>query len=202
MALLLHSGGNKVKKFRLSILFSALLALGACSSDTGNSANHGSTDDGEAKNEYGTIDHGIDDKKVGFNVTGDTIEEAENVPAEEKEKIIIAFDKYIDTFNEKDIDAYMNTLSKHTESFDLEDERTYMTDIFSEYRLDRGASDVTITMYSETETHVFAKLETKLKELASEAEVTMNGRQVTVFTKDDGEWKITSIHYIGDDESQ
>jgi hypothetical protein len=28
------------------------------------------------------------------------------------------------------------------------------------------------------------------------------GRQVTVFTKDDGNWKVSAIHYIGDEKTK
>ena len=70
---------------------------------------NGSVDDGEATNGYGAIDHGVDEKKVGFSITGDTIEEAANIPAEEKEQILEAFNAYIEAFNEKDIEGYMNT---------------------------------------------------------------------------------------------
>ena len=71
---------------------------------------NGSVNDGEATNGYGAIDHGVDEKKVGFSITGDTIEEAANIPAEEKERILAVFNAYIEAFNEKDVEGYMNTL--------------------------------------------------------------------------------------------
>ena len=50
-------------------------------------------------------------KKLDLICQVDTIEEAAGVPAEEKEQILEVFDVYIDTFNEKDIEKYMDTLS-------------------------------------------------------------------------------------------
>lgn len=192
-----------MKKLRLSIVLSTALLLGACGNANSDSPTGGSTDDGEAVNENGAIDHGVKDKtderEIGFSLTGETVEEAENVPKQEKADIVAALDEYIATFNEKDIDAYMNTLSDRTESFDLDAERTYMTETFAQYGLNREISDVTITKYSESEANVFATMITVLKELSSDEEVTMKGRQVTVLTKDDGEWKVSSVHYIGDE---
>lgn len=189
-----------MKKFSIILGLALVLLLGACSGDKENSSGRGSVDDGEAANGYGSIDHGVDDKKVGFSLTGETIEEAEGVPAAEKEQILQAFDKYIDAFNDNDIEGYLATLSKHSESFDLEEERDLMTDVLREYDLKREATDVTIVKYSENEAQVFAKLQTSMKQLASGLETNPKGRQVTVFTKDEGDWKVASVHFILDEE--
>ena len=139
----------------------------------------------------------MDDKKVGFSLSGETIEEATDVPAAEKEKILEAFDVYIDAFNDKNIDGYIDMLSNH---WDKAEEREYMTvEVFGAFDVDRKASDVTIVKYSDTEAQVFAKLKTSMKQLASGLEINPGGRQVTVFTKEDGEWKVGPIHFIGED---
>jgi ketosteroid isomerase-like protein len=189
-----------MKKLQISIVLAAILLLGACSSKDETSPGHGTVNDGEAVNGYGSIDHGVDDKKVGFNLTGNTIEEAAGVPAEEKERILATFEIYIDAFNEKDIDRYLETVSDQTDSFDKAEERAYMTNIFSSYNLDRQATDVTIVKYTETEAQVFAKLKTSLKQLSSGLQTNQSGRQVTVFTKEEEEWKVSSVHYLGDVE--
>ena len=190
-----------MKKFYIAIVVGILLVLGACSADKSNSSEHGSVDDGEAITNNGAIDHGVDDKQVGFKMSGGKIEEASGVPIAEKEQILEAFTIYIDAFNEKDIDKYMDTLSKHSEVFDLEEERSYMGEQFKEYNLNREVSDMTIVKYSENEAQVFATLKTKVKQISSGLEIDQLGRQVTVFTKDDGGWKVSSIHYIGDEKS-
>ncbi|QUW21621.1 nuclear transport factor 2 family protein [Sporosarcina sp. Marseille-Q4063] len=191
-----------MKKFYIAIVVGILFVLGACSADKNNSSEHGSVEDGETTTNNGAIDHGVDDKQVGFNMSGGKIEEAADVPDAEKEQILEAFTIYIDAFNEKDIDKYMETLSKHSEVFDLEEERSYMGEQFKEYDLNREVSDTTIVKYSEKEAQVFATLKTTVKQISSGLEFDQLGRQVTVFTKDDGNWKVSAIHYIGDEKSK
>jgi ketosteroid isomerase-like protein len=191
-----------MKKFYILIVVGILLMLGACSADKESSRQSGSVDDGETTTNNGAIDHGVDDKQVGFNMSGGEIEEAADVPADEKEQILEAFTVYIDAFNEKDIDKYMNTLSEHSKVFDLEEERIYMEGKFEKYDLNRVADDTTIVKYSENEAQVFATLKTTVKQISSGLEFNQLGRQVTVFTKDDGNWKVSAIHYIGDEKTK
>lgn len=187
-----------MKKIWGLLFLTTALLLGACSDDKDQPTNQSTADDGEVATGSGAIDHGIDENGVGITVTGDTVEEASNVPAEEKKQILAAFDIYIDAFNDKDIDRYIDTLSANTESFDKEQERTYMTDeVFNLYDLDREASDVTIVKYSETEAQVFAELKTKMKQIATGLEVEESGRQVTLFVKEENDWKVSSVYYIG-----
>ena len=177
------TGGNVMKKVWLSIILGAILILAACSSEDKKDKVNESPEEG-----------------VGFSLSGDSIEEAENIPDEAKEQILQAFDAYIEAFNQKDIDAYFETLSKDTESFDLEEERTYMEETFSENDLNRVATETTIVKYTDTEAQVFSKLKTSMKQLASGYEINPTGRQVTLFTKEEGEWKVAGVHYIGDSE--
>ena len=81
-----------MKKIVIFTVMSVLLILGACSKDEGKPSNSGSADDGETTAGYGAIDHGVDDKQVGFNMLGGSIEEAAGIPAEEKEQVLAAFD--------------------------------------------------------------------------------------------------------------
>lgn len=189
-----------MKKLFVPISMSVLLLLGACSSDEGKSTGSGSVNDGEAVNQNGAIDHGVDDKKVGFSLDGGAVEEASGVPAEEKEQILSAFNVYMDTLNKQDIDGYLNTLS--AKDYDIEEERTVMKDLFSEYELNREVTNITIVKYSDAEAQVFSNLKTSYKQLSTGLETKPNGRQVTVFTKNDGDWKVASVHYIGDDEKK
>lgn len=176
-----------MKKYQVLFVLAIALVLSACGGNKEEPAGQGS------------VDEGVNEQGVGFNVTGESIEEAQNVPAAEKEQILQAFDAYIDVFNNEDIDGYIATLSEHTESFDLDEERAYMSDeVFSKFDVNREASDVTIVKYAENEAQVFAKLQTSMKELASGLETKSDGRQVTVFTKDEGDWKVASVYFILD----
>ncbi|MDS9470299.1 DUF3225 domain-containing protein [Sporosarcina pasteurii] len=175
-----------MKKIQLVVFIMTMLLIGACSND-------GTNEENEQKQQD------VSEESVGFSLTGDSIEEAKNIPKEEKEQILLAFDTYISTFNEKDLDAYMETLSENTKSFDLEEERAHTQSIFNEYNLVREVSDVTIVKYAEEEAQVFSVLKSSLKQLSSGLETNESGRQVTVFTKENNEWKVSSVHYIGDD---
>jgi hypothetical protein len=73
-----------------------------------------------------------------------------------------------------------------------------MEEQFSEYSLNYEVSDVTIVKYSEQEAQVFSNMKMLYKQLSTGLETKPSGRQVTVFTKEDGEWKVTSVHHIPD----
>lgn len=182
----------------LTLVFVMILA--ACSKNDEDSANQGSVNDGETSNEYGSIDHGVDENKVGFNLAGGEIEEAADVPKEEKEALVEAFETYIHAFNAQDVDEYMGTLSKNPQSFSIDEERSYIEGVFSEYEISRDAKDVTIVKFDadKGEAQVFSNLDTTLKQKSSGLETNRSGRQVTVFTKEDGNWKVTSVYYMED----
>lgn len=185
-----------MKKIVAFTMLTILLLLGACSKDEGTASNAGSADDGETTAGYGTIDHGVDDKQVGFNMMGGSIEEAADVPTEEKELVLAAFDMYIDTLNEQDIEGHLAILSKN--AYDIEEERTYMEEQFSDYALNYEATNVTIVKYDEQEAQVYADMKMLYKQLSTGLETNPTGRQVTVFTKEDGEWRVSSVHHIPD----
>lgn len=189
-----------MKKTFLYSIFAFALVLSACNKNDESSSEHGSIDDGESVNEFGSIDHGVDENKVGFNMSGGNIEEAANVPEAEKDLIVEAFEKYIHAFNYQDIDEYMSTLSKNPKSFTIDEERTYIEGIFKEYEVSRETKDITIVKFDENtnEAQVFSNLDTKLKQKSTSLETNRSGRQVTVFAKEDGKWKVTSVYYMED----
>ncbi|MEK5039743.1 nuclear transport factor 2 family protein [Sporosarcina sp. FSL K6-3457] len=186
-----------MKKIVAFTMLSMLLLLGACSNkDEGTVSNTGSADDGETVAGFGTIDHGVDDKQVGFNMMGGSIEEAVGIPTEEKDQVLSAFNMYIDTLNEQDIDGHLAMLSKN--AYDIEEERIFMEEQFSEYALNYEVSNVTIVKYSDEEAQVYANMKMSYKQLSTGLETNPSGRQVTVFMKEDGEWKVSSVHHIPD----
>ncbi|WP_318617925.1 nuclear transport factor 2 family protein [Sporosarcina sp. YIM B06819] len=185
-----------MKRTVILLMMSMLLLLGACSKDEGRASNSGSVDDGETTAGYGAIDHGVDDKQVGFNMMGGSIEEAAGIPTEEKEQVLAAFNTYIDTLNNQDIDAHLAILSKN--AYDIEEERNFMEEQFGEYALHYEVSNVTIVKYSDEEAQVYANMKMLYKQLSTGLETKPSGRQVTVFTKEDGGWKVSSVHHIPD----
>lgn len=193
---------EKLKNIRLAVILSGILLVSACTNKEDDVSQQGSVNDGEATSGYGTIDHGVEDQSIGFNMEGNTIEEVENIPPAEKDTILQAFDAYMDAFNKKDMERYMDALSDTTESFQKEEERDYLESVFEEYDLSREASDITIVKYSKDQAQVFTRLQTTMKQLSTGLETNSTGRQVTVFTKEDGKWKVTSVHYIDDELKQ
>ncbi|WP_432354552.1 nuclear transport factor 2 family protein [Sporosarcina sp. A2] len=173
------------------------LVLTACSGNEDGKTTQGSVDDGEKSNEYGSIDHGVKDKDgVGFSLNGETIEEAANVPEDEKKAILTTFNRYIDTLNSQQIDEYLNTLS--TATYNLDEERAATEELLATGVLTRTPDDATIVKYSKEEAQVFTTMETSIKVNETGAEEASKGRQVTVLTKEDGDWKVKAVHYIGD----
>ena len=66
--------------------------------------------------------------------------------------------------------------------------------------MNRQAKDVTVVKYNETEANVFANLSVNLVEKETESEHSSDGRQITVFTKENNVWKVSSVYYIGNEE--
>ena len=175
-----------MKKWLLALV--TALVLAACG-DT-------DTADDTAK----TNDEIIEEGTVGFEVLGESIEEASGVPAEEKEKILAAFNEYIAAFNAEDIHRYAQTTSKQAKGFDYELDLQEAQKVFDSYAINRQAEDVTIVKYNEKEAQaqVFANLNIEMTEEATNTEVSSQGRQVTVFVKEDDAWKVSSVYYIGE----
>lgn len=188
---------------------SLALLLSACGGDDDGQSKQGSVDDGEQSTEFGSVDHGVKDKKdlgdeaedgeVGFNVEGGSIEEVANVPEDEKELILETFNQYIDTLNAGDVDAYLETLS--TDGYDVEEERVATEEMLTTTELTRTPDDLTIVKFEETEAQVFTTMKTTVKEKDGDAEEENIGRQVTVMTKEDGQWKVKAVKYMGDPET-
>ena len=141
----------------------------------------------------------LEENTIGFEMANGVVEEAQNIPSVEKNEIINAFNEYINAFNAQDIERYMDTLSKEEKGFNLKEEREAAESAFETYEIERIADDITITRYSEKEANVYATLTINLVEKESKAELTSVGRQVTVFTKESGKWKVASIYYIGNE---
>ena len=137
----------------------------------------------------------IKEGTVGFEVLGGSITEASSVPAEEKEKILAAFNEYIESFNAEDIDRYAQTLSKNPRGFKYDQELDDVKRIFDQYSvIDRKAEDITVVKYSEEEAQVFSTMIANMIEEGSAIEVEGEARTVVVLVKEEGNWKVTSVH--------
>lgn len=141
----------------------------------------------------------IEDGTVGFEMMGGEVKKASNVPADEEKAILAAFDEYIAAFNDEEIDRYMYTISKDPKGFNYDEEKVFAEEVFDQFDTKRDVTNVTIAKYNEEEAQVFANMTTHSLQVQTNVEHESAGRQVTVFVKEDGEWKVTSVFYIGDD---
>lgn len=141
----------------------------------------------------------IEDGTVGFEMMGEEVKKASNVPADEEKAILAAFDEYIAAFNDEEIDRYMDTISKDPKGFNYDEEKVFADEVFAQFDTKRDVTNVTIAKYNEDEAQVFANMTTHSLQVQTNVEHESAGRQVTVFVKEDGKWKVTSVFYIGDD---
>lgn len=179
------------------------LLLTACNNNEDTNQNTGSVNDTAPTNSQTTTDHGATDKaEVGFEMAGGNIEEATNIPAKEKTAIIASFDEYMEAFNEEDIDRYMNIISKNPEGFNYDDEKVVVEQTFKDYNTIRTSDNVTIIKYNDKQAQVFANVHIALEQPESGAKLDRDGRQVTVFNKEDSKWLVTSVYFIGDSSSE
>lgn len=140
----------------------------------------------------------IDDGTVGFETARGIIKKAENVPSDEEKAILAAFDEYIEAFNEKEIERFMQTISKNPDGFNLDEEKEYTEKVFEQFDINRAAEDITITKYNNNQAQVHSKITTHLLQIGTNVQHDNVGEQVTVFVKEYGSWKVTSTYYIED----
>ena len=188
-------------KFKYIVLLVILsIFLSACSSEE-NREGAGSVSDGESSGENSPLEHSVKDQEendVGFEMVGTNVDEAQNIPADEKKALLEAFETYISSFNEEDLEKYMTVIAKEPEGFDYQEEEVTVKETFAQYEVNRKAEDVTVIKYNKNQAQVFASLSISLKQETTGAKLDRTGRQVTVFAKEDGEWRVTSVYFIGD----
>lgn len=143
----------------------------------------------------------LNEKTISYELAGDQVTEAKSIPKDEKKALLAAFDEYIEAFNAADIDRYMATISKTPQGFDYDEDKEAAEEVFATYEVNRQAEDITIIEYDANSAQVFANLTIDMEEDASGATLSSSGRQVTVFEKEDGSWKVTSVYFIGNETS-
>lgn len=192
---------NLMKFTYILLLALITILLSACTNEESREES-GSVSDGEASSENNALEHGVteqnqDQGDVGFEVMGNNIEEAQHIPAKEKKAILTAFETYMEAFNEEDIKKYMSVIASEPEGFNYQEEEIAVKNAFAQYDVIRTAEDVTVIKYDKSQAQVFAALSISLIETATGAQLNRSGRQVTVFDKEDGHWRVTSVYFIG-----
>ncbi|WP_422123781.1 DUF4440 domain-containing protein [Planococcus sp. X10-3] len=174
-----------------------MLLLTACSDDNNAAEHTNSADDSNLQNENGAVDHGMKDKSAGFTMTGDgEVLEAE-VPEEEAAAILAAHAEYIAAFNAEDMDRYMAVIAQEPEGFDREEDQIALEEAFDAYDIAYSPSNETIVKYSPERAEVFAEISVTMSEGESDKETEQSGRQVVIFKKEDDGWKVSGLHFIG-----
>lgn len=133
-------------------------------------------------------------RRLELAMTGGRVEKVENIPADQEKAILASFNEYIIAFNEKDLERYKKVISKNAEGFKYEEDIQSAENVFKQYDINREVQDVTIINYNESEAQVFSNLNTQTKGIETGEELASDGRQVTVFVKED-QWKVSSIYY-------
>lgn len=185
---------------KMIIAAGLILTLAACSDSEEPSVNENTVEDGNAASENNAVEHGIDEKKeekVGFTVDDEGNILAAEVPEEPARELLAAYDEYIAAFNAEDIDRYMETIAQKPDGFDREEDKAALVQAFKAYDSQYETSDETIVKYEENRAEVFASLNVKMKDANSDDAVEQSARQVVIFKKEDGEWKVNGVHLIG-----
>ncbi|WP_251475112.1 nuclear transport factor 2 family protein [Planococcus sp. NCCP-2050] len=188
---------------KMILAASVALLLAACSDSEEPSVNSNTADDGNVSNENNAVDHGVEDvegeekEEVGFTLNDKGEAEAAEVPEAEAEKILAAYQEYIDAFNAEDVDRYMEVIAKEPDGFDREEDRAALTEAFTNFDTTYKPSNETIVEYEENRAEVYAQIEVTMAEPNSDKSAKQSGRQVVVFKNEDGAWKVTSLHFIG-----
>lgn len=130
----------------------------------------------------------------GTTTVKQPIEEADNIPPEEKEAILAVLDQYVQAFNNEDIDAYMETISENA-SFNHEEERAYVQQVFDTFDAKMNPEHVKIIQYNEDEkeAHVFVVMKSTTKDADKGKELEETTRQIMVFAKEEDGWKHTAL---------
>jgi len=64
---------------------------------------------------------------------------------------------------------------------------------FEQYDIKRKVKDTVITKYSGDEAEVYTDMTADLTEIKTNVKQVNSRRQITVFIKEDGEWKVSSV---------
>lgn len=152
-----------------------------------------SAEDGESSR-TGQETHGTAETKESDTVRA-PIEEASNIPPEERAAILAALNQQIQSFNNKDLDGYMAAISKNPKSFDYDEEKAYVQKVFQTFDAVMEPANITIIQYDQTAqtANVFMNMKSTSKDIKTGKEVSQTTRQMMVFQKEEGSWKQVSL---------
>jgi ketosteroid isomerase-like protein len=184
------------KKIMIGLGVSSLLLAG-CNNNEG-AENTDKPEENAQEEQTDETTNPLEEQTAQILEEASDMEEAKDIPEEEKQAILDAFNEYIESFNDEDVERYMATLSKTPVNFTLEDEEEAVNNVFSKLDVRRKASNVKIINYQGKKADVYAELEVTTKDPNSDREATTTGRQLTIFQKTDEGWKVSMIRVMQD----
>lgn len=182
---------------KIWIAMGLALALAGCSSSEEPQQNSNTVEDGNAEAENNAIDHGIGEEKVGFTLDDEGNAQAAEVPEAEKKAILAAYQEYIEAFNAEDLDRYMTVIAEEPAGFDREEDKIALSEAFAAFDSTYKTSNETIVKYEEGRAEVYAQIDVTMKDPNSDKSTEQSGRQVVVFVKEQNEWRVSALHFIG-----
>jgi hypothetical protein len=185
------------KKFMIGLGVSSLLLAGCNNNE--NAENTDKPDESTQEEQTEEASNPLEEETAQILEDAKDMKEAEDIPAEEKQAILDAFNEYIESFNNENVERYLATLSKTPVNFTLEEEEAAVNNVFSKLDVRRKASNVKIINYQGKKADVYAELEVTTKDPNSDREATTTGRQLTIFQKTDEGWKVSMIRVKQDE---
>ncbi|WP_433744826.1 hypothetical protein [Falsibacillus pallidus] len=132
------------------------------------------------------------------------IKEAANIPNEESLALLKVVDEHFQAFNNEDLDAYMNTISKNPKSFKYDEEKEYLKNTFDHMDIKMNPKNTIIMKYDEKkqEANVFTEIATTVTDPQSKQTVNSLTRQINTFHKENGEWKMIATYAMEEGSGQ
>lgn len=135
------------------------------------------------------------------DVQAPALKEVEHIPADEKDALIAVIEQHAAAFNQRDLEAYMELISKEPSSFDFDEEKAYIKTVFETMDIKLEPVETVVTAFEETEATIVTMMNTIIKDHASGKELTTPSKQVNTLAKEDGQWKIKAVFAIGEENS-
>lgn len=184
-----------MKKIWIAVGIAVVLA--GCSDTEEPKQNSNTVEDGNAGAENNAIEHGIGDEEVGFTLDDEGNAQAAEVPEAEKKAILAAYQEYIDAFNAEDLERYMAVIAEKPAGFDREEDQKAISEAFATYDSTYETSDETVVKFEEGRSEVYAQIDVTMKDPNSNKSTSQTGRQVVVFVKEQNDWRVSALHFIG-----
>lgn len=185
----------KINKYKLLLVFMLMgsLLLAACGKDKDTEKKQGTNTESRSDtqaNQNNQDKQKDNQEEATTDEAAPPIKEAKNIPAQEKKALLAVLNQHVKTFNKKDLDGYMDTISKNPKSFKYDEEREYMKKVFETMDLKIEPQTALIIDYKSTEANIFTEMKTIAAEAGSKKKIEKVSRQVNTFRKEVGKWKL------------